>query len=104
MWIFLNDAFLSVVEHRDDPDMLLVRARCSGHIEAVFADAEVLEKDSTDYRYSAVLPREWVALALADRVRQIAYPSFKDSIKDEDYHSAAFSAWEAMADYQNMRS
>ena len=36
MWVFLSDAFLSIVAHRDDPDALLVRARRQGDIECVF--------------------------------------------------------------------
>lgn len=36
MWICLNDAFLSIVAHRDKPGVLLVRARRPGDIERTF--------------------------------------------------------------------
>lgn len=79
-WIVLNDAFLSIVAHRDLPDALLVRARASGHIEAVFPDAEVEESVEADYRYRATLSRREVAEAIAARLGQIDYPNFKNSI------------------------
>ena len=34
MWIYLNDAFLSIVADRDDPSRLLVRGRFAGDIFA----------------------------------------------------------------------
>jgi hypothetical protein len=48
MWIFANNAFVSIVEFRDEPDMLLIRARLPGDIQAMFPDAEVLEYTETD--------------------------------------------------------
>jgi hypothetical protein len=41
MWVFLNDSFLSIVAHRTEPGVLLVRARTAGDIEAVFPQAHV---------------------------------------------------------------
>jgi len=43
MWVVLNDAFLSVVADRDDPNRLLVRARFHNDIARVFPNAEVTE-------------------------------------------------------------
>jgi len=43
MWIYMNNAFLSIVQDDDVPGMLLVRARRSGDIESVFPDAEACE-------------------------------------------------------------
>lgn len=39
MWVFLNNSFLSIVAHRDKPDVLIVRARRAGDIEAIFPQA-----------------------------------------------------------------
>ena len=50
MWIFLKDAFLSVVANRDDPNCLLVRGRFAGDIERTFPEADVVETPHADYR------------------------------------------------------
>ena len=39
MWIQFNNAFLSIVENRDNKLELLVRARIKGDIEKIFPDA-----------------------------------------------------------------
>ena len=98
MWIFLNDAFLSVVADKADPtgDRLLVRARRSGDIERVFPEAEVFRVAGSDYAHRAWVPRRQVAEALAARVEAIDYPNFKNTIQDTGYHDAAMQVWGAM--------
>ena len=39
MWIQFNNAFLSIVENRDNKLELFVRARVKGDIEKIFPDA-----------------------------------------------------------------
>jgi hypothetical protein len=105
MWIFLSDSFLSVVAHkRDQPDMLLVRARVSGDIERVFPDADVSETPTADYRFRAVLPRGEVAGALAGTVLTIDYDNFKNSVTEHDRHDAYFGCWRSMHDFQTDRA
>ena len=53
MWIFLTDAFLSIVDKDGDGTTLLVRARRAGDIERVFPGAEVIEGASSDCRCRA---------------------------------------------------
>jgi hypothetical protein len=98
MWIFLNDAFLSVVADKADPrgDRLLVRVHRAGDIERVFPDAEVFRVAGSDYAHRAWVPRRQVGEALAARVEGIDYPNFKSSINDSDYHDAAMQVWGAM--------
>ena len=102
MWIFLSDAFLSVVADHDDPEgeQLLVRARRHGHIERVFPEAEVFSVAGSDYAFRAWVPRQQVAEALQDQVMGIRYPNFKASIRDNAYHEAALQAWSAMHGFQ----
>jgi hypothetical protein len=103
MWIFLNDAFLSVVADKHDPHgpRLLVRARREGDIERVFADAQVATTVDADYRFRAWLPRAQVAAVLQQQVEALAYPNFKSSIRDHAYHDAAMGAWSVMHRYQS---
>jgi hypothetical protein len=106
MWIFLSEAFLSVVADKADPqgDRLLVRARRGGDIERIFPTADVFQIAGSDYRYRAWLPREQVADAMKAQVEAIAYSNFKNSITDPAYHDAALSAWSALHRYQELCS
>lgn len=95
MWIYLNDAFLSIVAHRDEPAMLLVRARVNGDIERVFRWANVLATPTADYPYRATISREDVADALAQRALEISYTNLKASVPDPVRHDAYFGAYNA---------
>ncbi len=80
MWIFLNDAFFSIVEDRTDPAKLLVRARFRGDIERVFPDATVAETAEADYRFRAPMSRMSVAVKIAELATAIDYTDFKNSV------------------------
>ena len=79
-WLFLTDSFRSIVADRDDPDLLLVRARAAGDINAVFPTAVVECTSKRDYRYCADINRQSVADAIAERVAGIVYSNFKETI------------------------
>ncbi|MDP8244753.1 MAG: hypothetical protein P9L94_11770 [Candidatus Hinthialibacter antarcticus] len=98
MWIFTSNAFLSIVVHKNDPSIRLVRGRCNGDIEAVFPDANVFEDVAADYRYRAVIPVDDVACVLAKHVLEMDYTNFKNSIPNEkhDYHNACLQVWQTM--------
>jgi hypothetical protein len=102
MWIFLNDAFLSIVAHRDKPGFVLVRARRPGDIERALQPKlrpysyQVEETPDADYRYRAVVPAEAAAEWIAESVRNITYDNFKNSIRDHEYHGACGRVWQEM--------
>lgn len=98
MWIFRNDAMLSVVQDRDNKDRLLVRARKDGDIETVFPNADTFTDAGADYRFRAWIPREEVAKAVYESVMNIDYGNFKDSINklDKDRKYAYMDVWTAM--------
>ncbi len=104
MWLFLNNAFLSAVAHRTQPDDLLVRARVSGDIERVFPDAVVTTTPDADYRFRAVLPRGEVSKAIASQIEAIPYDNFKNSVTEHDRHDAYFETWGAMNRLQQNRA
>lgn len=101
MWIFLSDAFLSIVDKGGDGTTLLVRARKPGDIERIFPEAEVEETPHNDYRYRARLPRERVAQAMANAVRDIRYSNFKHTVKTHARHEAYMDVWGSMYRFQN---
>lgn len=102
MWIFMNDSMLSVVENYDDPNTLMVRSRAKGDIEAVFPDADVITNAGTDYSFRAFIPRSHVATVIANRINNIDYGNFKDSIPKHDAHrhEAYFNVWAEMYTFQ----
>lgn len=103
MWIFLDNAFLSIVDKGGDGATLLVRARREGDLERVFPGAQVERTPRNDYRYRARVGREAVAQALAAAVRGITYPNFKDSVRDRARHDAYMEVWRAMYAFQRTR-
>lgn len=100
MWIFMNNAMLSIVAHRDRPAALLVRARLRGDIERVFPEAQVAETPGADYRFRAVLPAGTVARVLAGAVAAIRYDNFKASVAEPRRASAYHDVWYVMLEEQ----
>jgi hypothetical protein len=100
MWIFMQDAFLSVTEHESEPRLFVIGARVRGDIERVFPEADVIEAVDGDYRFCTSLPRERVSQAISLRVGKIKYPSFHNSIEDADRKAAYLNVWGCMYDEQ----
>lgn len=84
MWIYLNDAMLSVVQHNTDNTMLHVRARVRGDLERCFPNAEVIETPDADYGFRCTVERRDVAMLLSHKCFEIQYTNFKDSVAPSD--------------------
>ena len=99
MWIFQNNSYLSVVEHRTEPGHLLVRSRIAGDIERAIPGATVFEDLKADYRYRTVVSRESFKAALAAAVDSIDYDNFKNSVSHDEpkRHDAYLGVWQVMA-------
>lgn len=100
MWIFLNNAMLSIVEERGNKALLRVRARLDGDIERVLPLAEVFEPEGSDYRFHAVVQRSYVELVMAEAVRKIDYPDFKSSVRNRKRHDNYARVWGVMRNAQ----
>lgn len=105
MWIFLSNAFVSVVADRRDRNRLLVRARLAEDLARAFPGADVIETPAADYRFRASLPRAQVAQTIARQVRAIDYPNFKGSVPagDDERHDAYLGVWGVMYRLQESR-
>src|SRR5512142_681225 len=77
MWLFTTKGFFSIVQHKDDPDCLLVRARVKGDIEQHWPYAKIQKTEDADYLYRAKIPREAVQSVLHEIVKNINYTSYK---------------------------
>lgn len=100
MWLMTTKGFLSVVQKPGDTDVLTVRAREKGHIEAAFPKAKVVTGQGTDYLYRARVPRAEVAKVMHDQIMGIGYDNFKNAVPDDDLHDAYAGCWSVMMRYQ----
>jgi len=104
MWLFLSNAFLSIVIDKTDPDKLLVRARAAGDIQRVFGKrTKVIRTPRADYGWRAYVSRDRVKQAMVKEIDQITYPNFKDSVPEDDRHNAYARCWNALYDFQRQR-
>lgn len=103
MWLFFRDSFLSVVAHRDNNEMLLVRARFQGDIERIFRRAEVTATPQADYAFRAVIPRTLVAAALTDEIMVLDYHNVKNAVDETFRHDVMMDIWGIMSQAQRKR-
>lgn len=111
MWIFTKMGFLSIVEHRDDPGRLMIRARFKEDIEELcrrIAKEEGgdppawQETPEGDYRYRATCGREVMARIVEQLVREIDYTNFKQSVHGNARRDRAYLAcWDALRSAQD---
>lgn len=93
MWIFTSNTFVSIVEHFDDPDVLIVRGRFRGDVDRFLGARRETETPEADYRFRAHASRPEVERALQKAVRQIAYGNFKGSIRVQWRKAVAMRVW-----------
>lgn len=101
MWLFSQKGFFSIVEHKDDPDLLLVRSRVKGDIEKYWPTAIVKENAGSDYRFRAFLPRFEVVDKVAKMVHDINYPDYKESVADMERIPWYVDVWSTMSSMQH---
>lgn len=124
MWVALNNAFLSIVQPkqqdyrrwRDQVDcgkiahelpndakfMLSVRSRSAADLRKALPKvlhAGIVEWPGRDYPARVMLPRDTVANLIASSVRGIGYTNFKDSVKAHPLHDAYMAVWSIMNRY-----
>jgi len=86
MWIFLPFGFLSVVQHRDKPDTVLVRARAEQDLEAFRARGHCPSMTDTkylewaDYPYRAEVLKVEFAQAMFEISMTMDWTNFKSAV------------------------
>lgn len=104
MWIFTNRGFVSIVAPIGTPeDVLVVRGRFAGDLEALFPGFQAHETPDRDYRFRILVPRDQVATWLAEQARQLAYTNFKDSVRENWRHDCYLDVWTVMNRWQHAR-
>jgi hypothetical protein len=88
MWLFTTKGYVSIVAHRDDKDLLLVRARVRSDLEDFLGAGTkhvIEETPDADYRWRAIIPRGDVGLLIGAYVyRDLTYDNFKDAVEGRD--------------------
>lgn len=112
MWLFTPDGFYSAVQHKDDPDLIMVRARARAHAERLVQSLpeherpEIVETPPpADYLWRVTLTRaQWVFL-VAKFAADIAYLNFKSEAHKREhppgYMSALHALWGDMLKVQD---
>jgi len=80
MWLFTKNSFVSIVQHREQPDDVLVRARVKKHLVRIFPEMaeEIWHDNEADYPWRLIVSKQ----ALAGRVsayilQSLDYDNFK---------------------------
>lgn len=93
MWLFTTNGFFSVVEHNDDADKVLIRARCETDIIWMSQQlgATWTETPKADYPYRITAPKERFANLLFHMAESIDYPNFKNAVKGDGRRSVCYN-------------
>jgi len=113
MWLVTKVGFFSVVAHRDDPDLMLVRGRSDEDLAQLHAFAaerriplpDVLPTPTADYCCRLfVTRRDWETLAAA-LAAAIDYPNFKEAVHgDPERDTAYMQMWAVMRRFQRQKT
>lgn len=120
MWVITTGGFVSAVEHRDNKDLVMVRARdkqslttmiegielagnainAAGETLAIEKDLEPIASDTADYRWRVTISKATFALWLQHEVLSyLNYPNFKSALakhRGADFSRAAHRVWDDM--------
>lgn len=108
MWIFTETGFVSAVQHREDPNTLVVRARDRASLEHLQVALDAISEGASspiehtptaDYPYRLYTDRLFFARWAAHMARDISYSNFKGQCYQtlpEEYSNALHDVWSAM--------
>ena len=110
MWIFTTIGFFSIVAHRDNPDLMCVRARAKEDLTRFIAPSwwdeerpKIATTPKADYRYRIVARRAMVSTRLAELASGINYDNFKTAVAERQGAKRAdlyHDVWAAMLPLQ----
>ena len=108
MWIAMNDSFVSIVQSRDCDSEVVVRARVREDLVALFPTWEslIIESEDSDYRFRLFMDKEAVSYVIRDRILDIDYDNFKNSIdhKTQPWRYRAYTRiWQTLYTVQEQK-
>lgn len=87
MWLFTKNSFIAVVQHRERPNDVLVRARVKKHLSRLFPKKakEIFEDAEADYRWRLIVSKQELAGRISDYILQnLDYDNFKAAQEADD--------------------
>ena len=87
MWLFTKNSFISVVQHRERPEEVLVRARVKKHLTRFFPEKTkgIFEDAEADYRWRLILSKRELADKISVYIQQsLDYDNFKAAQEADD--------------------
>lgn len=113
MWIFSKIGFFSVVEHKDDPDLVMVRARYKEDIDRLHhaimdfskVDLPVERTLNADYYFRMTIPKMTWARIMEAVAADIDYTNFKNAVHHMEpgvRAKAYMEVWDAMRRSQDV--
>lgn len=102
MWIFTKDGFYSVTQHKDDPNLMMIRTRVRKDLETAFGADDIIENSGTDYRFRKTVTKLAAVSYFAVAMLDIDYTSVKDAVdqSDPDRKRWLLDVWDAGWRYQ----
>lgn len=100
MWICFNDGFISVVNDTRRIDELVVRSRRKNILEKLFPNNEIVTLNISDYKYRTYCSRKEMVAIISDRIMNIDYNNFKNSVDDDELHNLYSNMWTQHYRYQ----
>lgn len=101
MWVFTNKGFISVVQHREEKNVFIIRARAKKHLSDLFSKLKIETLPYADYRYRVYITKNKFKEFMDSYLDNLKYDNFKNSIEDSDYHDLCLGVWSKALDYQN---
>jgi hypothetical protein len=101
MWIFTKNEFLSVVQHRDKPDHLMIRYRSVEQAEACTLPGEVSITPTADYIARKVVSKDVFKQWMTEQVDHLDYDNYKNAAYSTLMHKVPLmSVWGTMHQWQ----
>jgi hypothetical protein len=102
MWICFNDGFISAVQSKDDPEVLVIRSRRLRDLENVVGTNRNIEVNAgTDYKYRTEISKTDWSDIVTKRIMNTDYTNFKSSVKNGPLHKLYVKMWNLHYMYQS---
>jgi len=92
MWIFTQTGFVSAVQDRENPELLVVRGRDLLSLEPIvdkFPELRIKSTATTDYPHRVIMTKLAFNDWMSDNIADLDYPNFKNQVaKVRDYSFA----------------
>jgi hypothetical protein len=110
MWVITTEGFYSAVEHRDDANLIMVRARVKADLDRLKRRTglgfKIKRTAVADYPYRATMSRADWAEACAILAADVDYDNFKDAVKERrgwERANVYMRVWSALHSIQSVR-